>query len=99
MKIHSIDTVRSRVLRSILLISLPFQISTAQALEIHDAALNGDFKRVEAIVSKNPEMVKARDDNGNAPLTKSALNGHTEIARYLISKGAEVNEKNTKGNK
>jgi ankyrin repeat protein len=66
---------------------------TVSDTRIHDAATKGDFATVRAILEKQPEMVNARDNDGQTPLHIAAKNGRTEVARILLEKRADVNAK------
>ena len=43
------------------------------------------------------QMVNTEDDDGYSPLHYAAMNGLEEIAKLLITKGANVNAKDGKG--
>lgn len=61
--------------------------------EIHDSAREGDLKKVRAILRDNPDLLNARSDNGATPLHVACWYGKTEVATYLIQKGADINLK------
>jgi ankyrin repeat protein len=58
---------------------------------IHDAAQDGDFGKVTALLKDNPDLVSSKDDYGSTPLHLAAYEGHKDVAELLLAKGAEVN--------
>ncbi len=58
---------------------------------IHEAAGLGDLEKVRALISADPAMVNARKDNGATPLWIAAQNGHLEVLKMLLDKGANLN--------
>ncbi len=62
--------------------------------EIHDAALKGDLAKVKELLAKDPSMLNTKGHNEKAPLHWAAQGGRLELAKYLIAKGANVNELN-----
>ena len=44
-------------------------------------------------IAKEPatELVNAKDSRGNTPLSYAAQDGHQEVAKWLLNKGADVN--------
>ncbi|MGA2109022.1 MAG: ankyrin repeat domain-containing protein, partial [Syntrophorhabdales bacterium] len=66
--------------------------------EIHDAAEQGDVRKVEALLKGNPDLVLSKDDSGDTPLHWAALNGHKEVAELLLARKADVDAKNNDGN-
>jgi ankyrin repeat protein len=58
---------------------------------IHDAIKDGDFARVQALVDSNREVVDKQDESGKSPLHLAIERGFSDIARYLIEQGADVN--------
>ena len=66
---------------------------------IHSAIRwNKPLNEVRALVI-NQEAANALDpDNGNRPIHIAAQNGHLEIVKLLIEKGADLDTKNLKGN-
>lgn len=67
--------------------------------EIHDAALKGDLKTVNALIKENQELVfeKNIEDNNMQPLHYAAVSGSIETVEYLISKGAKIDVVNVYG--
>jgi ankyrin repeat protein len=62
-----------------------------------DAAATGDYVRLKAMVSKDPKLICTRDECGETALMRVARNGDRSIADFLISKGANVDEKSKAG--
>jgi len=67
------------------------------APEIHDAAVFGDFDRVEELLRLDPSAVNAVDEYGFTPLHGVAGEDQREMAEYLIGKGANVAARNDVG--
>lgn len=53
----------------------------------------GDFSSFKKII-KNRTLLEVRDSDGNAPLILSAKHNHTDIAKYLIKIGADIESHN-----
>lgn len=67
-------------------------LSHRPALTVHEAAILGDFERVRALVEARPKLANdSSAADGLAPLGLAAQFGCVEIARYLLSMGADVN--------
>ncbi|KAL7279159.1 hypothetical protein ACG7TL_006999 [Trametes sanguinea] len=49
------------------------------------------FGLVRSLVSQDPKLVNAVDEDGRTPLHWAASSGSEDIARYLIDQGADVN--------
>ena len=67
------------------------------AAEIYDAAVFGDFDRVEELLRLDPGAVNAVDEYGFTPLHGVAGEDQLEMAEYLIAKGANVAARNDVG--
>ena len=77
-----------------LFVLLLMLISQAWGAEIHDAALKGDLGMVKELLAKDPSLVNVKGRNEKAPLHWAAQGGHLEIVKYLIAKGAAIDELN-----
>ncbi|MCP4723656.1 MAG: hypothetical protein GY863_01395 [bacterium] len=74
----------------ILLMCISIPVS---AQDIHEAAKNGEMQTVKNIIEADPEKLDSLDERGYTPLLRAAIGGHTEIAEYLIDKGANIEAK------
>jgi ankyrin repeat protein len=57
----------------------------------------GDGAVVRRILNKRPDLVNCRSFDGWTPLHEAARGGHLAIARFLISKGADLSATNDRG--
>ncbi|MDQ7826257.1 MAG: ankyrin repeat domain-containing protein [Candidatus Eremiobacteraeota bacterium] len=64
---------------------------------IHNAVYSGDRQKVAALIEKDPSLVNKRDDLSKTPLHKAAEQGFTSIAEYLLSKGADIDARDSFG--
>jgi prolyl 4-hydroxylase len=61
------------------------------------AAAAGDLKTLQEIVAKDPSSVTKADMNGWYPIHEAARSGETEVIRYLVENGADVNARTNHG--
>lgn len=59
--------------------------------DIFQAIRNGEMQSVREFFEKNPDKLEIQDINKMTPLMFAAFFGKTEIAAYLVKKGADVN--------
>ncbi len=83
--------MRTRKILMFLLCSLMAISAALSAQEILDAIKAGDLAKVQAMVEKDPRIVKEIGRNGRTVLFAAVAFRQLEITEYLISKGAEVN--------
>jgi hypothetical protein len=62
----------------------------------HQSCLSGDTKKLKALIASGLSP-NAKDENGNTPLTCALIYEQWETADYLILVGAQVSEKNNRG--
>ncbi len=60
-----------------------------------DAAMKGDTQRVKDLLDRKGVKVNMKDAQGTTPLALAAWFGHTDTAKLLIERGADVNAKKT----
>lgn len=83
--------------RFLILIILLIINCAIHAAEIHDAAENGDLETVKRLIGENPNLLEAPDREGKTPLHYAAAKGHLNVVEFLVSKGANVNARNSSG--
>jgi ankyrin repeat protein len=64
--------------------------------EIHDLVMLGNLARVKALLKDNPGSVSSKNTGGETPL-HLAVRSNKNIAKLLLTKGAEVNAKDDDG--
>ncbi|MEO6034598.1 MAG: ankyrin repeat domain-containing protein, partial [Verrucomicrobiota bacterium] len=77
-------------LTAITLISLSAQ---AAFVGIHSAAAAGDVDRLKEYLAKDPTLISARNGPNRTPLCIAAMRGQTNAVEFLITHGADVNDK------
>ena len=66
---------------------------------IHEAAAQGNVVMVRWLVLVRPDVLDALDSHGGTPLHAAAENGYGNVAKLLLSAGADVNAKHGEGYK
>ncbi|GAB2691916.1 hypothetical protein GCM10027037_14060 [Mucilaginibacter koreensis] len=61
-------------------------------IDLFEASAAGKFDMVAYLLFTNPDSVNDFNDDGFTPLALACYFGHYEVARYLILKGADVNQ-------
>ena len=56
-----------------------------------ESATHGDREKVQAILDANPALANQLDESGASALHYAALNGHREVVRLLVERGAAIN--------
>jgi ankyrin repeat protein len=62
----------------------------------HQPCLSGDTKKLKALIASGL-CPNAKDENGNSPLTCALIYEQWGTADYLILVGAQVRERNNRG--
>jgi ankyrin repeat protein len=60
------------------------------AMPLHVAAQRGDVALAVALIMDDPSEVNVRDRDGATPLSIAAQEGHVEMVRFLLEKGAAI---------
>jgi len=77
--------------RTVIALSLILAFSaSARAQEVFDLLRKGDIPAVKALIEKSPQLVDARDADGDAALHYAAYGQDAGLVNYLIEKGAKV---------
>lgn len=63
----------------------------ANSAEFFAAVKAGDTERVRELLTSDPALARARDDEGATALHHAAEHGHREIVKGLLESGAEIN--------
>ncbi|HKQ37731.1 MAG TPA: ankyrin repeat domain-containing protein [Verrucomicrobiae bacterium] len=53
-----------------------------------------EIERLKALAKDSPDLVNARDDQGDTPLHRAASRGQLKVAEFLLSNNADVNAPN-----
>ena len=63
---------------------------------LHDAARDGNHRKVKELLKAHPEQVSGKDKLGITPLHHAAHQGHKAVVKLLLANKAKVNEKDQK---
>jgi len=55
-----------------------------------DAIKSGDFERVKALLSADPQLVASRSEAGESAILTAVYRGHKDIVNLLVARGAEM---------
>ena len=69
---------------------------SAFAGPLHDAARDGDLADAKAQIAVGAEM-NSLGDSGETPLILAILNGHNDVAAFLVEQGADIQARNRGG--
>jgi 7,8-dihydropterin-6-yl-methyl-4-(beta-D-ribofuranosyl)aminobenzene 5'-phosphate synthase len=64
--------------------------SMSWTMDIHEAIIKGDLDAVQTILETNTKLLEARNSDNLTPLLLASIHGQTEIAHFLIEKGADI---------
>lgn len=78
-------------------LSLGAFAQSAGSKSIFDVARSGSLTEASALVQQNPKVVNEINDAGYSPLILACYRGNTEVAKFLINNGADLNYNNSMG--
>src|SRR3990167_10679708 len=79
----------NKVLKILLISSVTFSLFSGPNEDLLDAAKSGNSVGVEAAIAAGADI--NTNIYGTAALIVAAINGHTDIVRLLLDKGADIN--------
>lgn len=85
------------VLPVLIIMLVSFSYSVVFTDEIHNAARNGDLKRVRELLNINPGLLNEKDTKGFTPVHCAVVGDKREVVSFFIDKGADLNAKNKNG--
>lgn len=65
-------------------------------LKLIEAAKEGAFEKVRAIIAGHPEIINNKDESGATALHYAALGGHSAVVELLVRQGADINARDAK---
>lgn len=65
--------------------------------QLLDASAKGDLNSIERVLELLPSALDRRNSHGNTPLRTAIANDQLEVAKYLVSKGADPHQLNHGG--
>ncbi len=80
------------VRQTIFTVALAFLFLGSRAFgdAIHDAVASGNLDRVQTSLKTNTDFVSSKDANGDTPLHFAAKKDRKDIAKFLLSHGANA---------
>ena len=81
----------------ILVLSVPTLSVGQQVTDVFEVARKGTVSQAEAIVKANPKAFNVINENGFSPLILACYRGNNEVAKFIISQGADINAKSDMG--
>ena len=64
---------------------------------VFDIARKGTLAQIKEIYKKNPKAVNSINKDGFSPLTLACYRENNEVAKFLIDKGSNINQKSSMG--
>lgn len=86
--------IRKMVL--VLVLCLSFIVSVT-AQDVFKTIQSGNLDAIKELLDRNPELVHAKDSEGDSTLTQAVVFRNIEMARYLTENGVNINGSNQRG--
>ena len=80
-----------------LVISMPTLSVGQEVTDVFEVARKGTISQAEAIVKTNPKAFDVINENGFSPLILACYRGNNEVAKFIITQGADINAKSDMG--
>jgi ankyrin repeat protein len=93
MKLLGAKIMRKSILRMVrlcLMVCSLFFFVGCKEKPIHHAAYDRDLEKVKKIIEKDPNQINVQDASGYSPLHLASGGGHTEIVKFLLNHGADI---------
>ena len=62
-----------------------------------ECAENGMVDHVERILDQDPSLINCRDSDGYSPLHRACYNGHLDVVKVFLQRGADVQARTEDG--
>lgn len=82
----------------VFIITSSFSQSDSKSAELHKELNGGNVDKVMQLLEQDITLLEAPNPRGSSPLTVAAADGYTDLVKFLVNKGADVNSSNTYGN-
>lgn len=79
-----------RIIAAFTLSALLLGAPAIWSAEIHEAVETGDLAVVQQLLGGSPDLLEARDDDGQTPLLRAAGGGQVAMLQYLLDQGANL---------
>ena len=85
-----------------IILTLLFILSCAicfcqETITVFDIARKGTLDQIKEVVREDPKVVDLVNKDGFSPLILACYRGNNEVAKFLIDKGCNVNQKSSMG--
>ena len=82
-----------KVILTLLLILANTLCFCQETTTVFDIARKGTLAQIKEIYKKNPKAVNSINKDGFSPLTLACYRENNEVAKFLIDKGSNINQK------
>ena len=86
-----------KVILTLLLILANTLCFCQETTTVFDIARKGTLAQIKEIYKKNPKAVNSINKDGFSPLTLACYRENNEVAKFLIDKGSNINQKSSMG--